>query len=378
MSQGLLRNCTTKAADAIQMSVMEVANLRKSVVPAEAVLMALIEQKDSIAIKIFDELKEDTGEIRRRIVDAVGQVIQELPEFAPQQVANIKISGDVQHLFEAAERERRRFGDSYISTAALFLGCFAEEVQPTRKILFDVNISYDSVSAAYEAIRGKLKISHKDDESKQSFLEQYATDLTALARRGELDPVIGRDDEISQVVQILSRRKKNNPVLIGEPGVGKTVIVEGLAQQIAKAEVPEYLLNKRIMSLEIGNLIAGAKMQGEFEERLRNVISEVTHSGGNIILFVDELHTVVGAGRTGGSLDASNMLKPALARGLLQCIGATTNKEFKQYIESDKALARRFQPVRVNPPSVEHTIKILEGLKKNTRRTIKFNILKKP
>ncbi|NBQ53696.1 MAG: AAA family ATPase, partial [Proteobacteria bacterium] len=216
---------------------------------------------------------------------------------------------------------------------------------------------------ALSAIRGNLKIDQKDDESRQSMIDKYTTDMTALARRGALDPVIGREPEIERVIEILSRRKKNNPVLIGEPGVGKTVIVEGLAQRIIAANVPEHLLNKRVLSLEMGSLIAGAKMQGEFEERLKTIIDEVVSSAGEIIVFIDELHTVVGAGRSGGGLDASNMLKPALARGLMQCIGATTNREYKQYIESDKALERRFQPVRVPQPTVAQTVEILKGLR---------------
>ena len=229
--------------------------------------------------------------------------------------------------------------------------------------MLDCGLDQETSLGALKATRGSLTIDRKDDESRQSFLEKYTTDITAMARKGILDPVIGRDEEIARVIEILSRRKKNNPVLIGEPGVGKTVIAEGLAQKIASADVPEYLLNKRVLSLEMAALIAGAKMQGEFEERLKTVIDEVVDSSGEIILFIDELHTVVGAGRTGGGLDASNMLKPTLARGTLQCMGATTLKEYKQYIESDKALERRFQPVTVNQPTVEQTVQILRGIR---------------
>jgi len=241
-------------------------------------------------------------------------------------------------------------------------------VAPTKQILEDAGLTYESVSAALNVLRGNTKVTEKDAETRRSFLDQYTTDITAMARRGELDPVIGRDEEVKQVIHILSRRKKNNPILIGEPGVGKTVIVDALAQQIASADVPEYLLNKRVLSLEMGALIAGAKMQGEFEERMKNIIDEVTASAGDTILFVDEIHTVVGAGRSGGSLDASNMLKPALAKGLLQCLGATTLKEYKQYIESDKALERRFQPVKVEQPTVEQTIGILKGLQERYQK----------
>ena len=211
---------------------------------------------------------------------------------------------------------------------------------------------------AYDEIRGSKKVMVKDAESKTSVLDEYTTDLTELARKEQVDPVIGREEEIEAVIQIISRRKKNNPILVGEPGVGKTVIAEGLADKIAKAEVPDFLLDKRVLSLEIATLIAGAKLQGEFEERLQKIKDEVIASEGQIILFIDEIHTVVGAGRSGGALDAANILKPALARGDLQCIGATTTKEYKQYIESDKALERRFQVVKVEEPSVEESIVI--------------------
>jgi len=315
LAQNFLRNSTIKVTEALQAAIMELANLRKAVVASEVVLWSLIEQNDSVVLRIFDEMGEDTGELRRKISDRVSAVIQKLPEFRSENVANLKISEDVQNLFSVADEERRRLGDSYISTASLFLGCFSERVPGTKKIFDELNLTYESASAALDALRGNQKVTEKDGETRRSFLEQYTTDITALARRGELDPVIGRESEVTQVIQILSRRKKNNPILIGEPGVGKTVIAEALAQQIANADVPEYLLNKRIVSLEMGALIAGAKMQGEFEERLKNIIDEVVGSSGDIILFIDELHTVVGAGRSGGGLDASNMLKPALAKG---------------------------------------------------------------
>ena len=269
---------------------------------------------------------------------------------------------DVQLLFEQAEKERQKLGDSYISTGSMFLACFDPSVPKTSELLKELGLTYEASSGALANARGNGKVDKKDSETRQSMLDEYTTDITAMARRGILDPVIGRSDEVTRTIEILSRRKKNNPILIGEPGVGKTVIVEGLAQQIVAADVPEYLLNKRVLSLEMGTLIAGAKMQGEFEERLKKIIDEVTASSGEIILFIDELHTVVGAGRTGGGLDASNMLKPALAKGVLQTIGATTIKEYKQFIESDKALERRFQPVQVQQPSVKETIEILKGL----------------
>jgi ATP-dependent Clp protease ATP-binding subunit ClpC len=363
MPQRLLRNATAKVAEALQMAVMELANLRKGLVTAEFLLMALVEQKDSIVRKVFDELGLDTPALRREVADRVLAVAGTLPDLAPGRQANLQLTQDVQNLFAVADEVRRKLGDAYVSTGSLFLACFSAQVPGTRRLLTELGLTEEACSGALSSLRGHTKIDQKDAESRLSMLEAYTTDVTAQARRRELDPVVGREAEIKRVIEILSRRKKNNPVLIGEPGVGKTVIVEGLAQEIVAANVPEYLLDRRVLSLEMGALIAGAKMQGEFEERLKKVVDEIVASEGEIILFIDELHTVVGAGRTGGGLDASNMLKPVLAKGSLQCIGATTLKEYRQYIEADKALERRFQPVRVEPPTVEQTVTILTGLK---------------
>lgn len=366
MPQRLLRNSTVKVAEMLQRAITELAGMRKGVLTVEFILMSLIEQKDSIVLKIFDEMGLDTPNLRRRLTDRIIENTNELPEIhMGTATAAMKVSQEVQTLFDLAEKERKVLEDTYISTAAIFLACFSGDIQRCRQLLEDENLTYERTLEALRNIRGKSKITEKDGESRANILEEYTVDITAQARRGELDPVVGREDEIRRVIEILSRRKKNNPILIGEPGVGKTVIVEGLAQQIINADVPEYLLNKRVLSLEISTLIAGAKMQGEFEERLKSVKDEIIASAGEIILFIDEIHTVVGAGRTTGGLDASNMLKPALSRGLLQCIGATTLKEYKQYIETDKALERRFQQVKIGEPSVEQAIRILEGLKPN-------------
>ena len=363
MVQRLLKISTVKVTEALQAALMEYANQKKSVVGSEGILIALIDQKDSVVTRIMKELNLDAAELRSQIVDRALVYINEMPQFHQGQIGQIRMTKDVENLFEAADRERRRLGDTFISTGALFLASFDRSVPGNSKILDEVGLNYEDASKAFDQIRGNHKITDREEESRQSALQEYTIDLTALARKGELDPVIGRDNEIERVIQILSRRKKNNPMLVGEPGVGKTVIAEGLANRIAAADAPEYLLNKRIISLEIATLLAGAKMQGEFEERLKNIRDEVIASQGSIILFIDEIHTVVGAGRASGALDASNMLKPALARGQLQCIGATTNREYKQYIESDKALARRFEAVRIEEPSVEDTIQILEGIK---------------
>jgi len=364
MPQRFLKNSTMKVAEVLQKTITELANLRKGLVTSEFLLLTLFEQKDSIAIRLIAEVGADVEATRRSITEAVLDHINTIPPLQLRDASgSLRLSKDVANLFEVAEKERSKFGDGYISTGTLFLAFFDKSVPGTSQLLSQVGLDYEKMRAALKNLRGNTKVNQKDSESRQSTLDEYTTDITSLARRGSLDPVLGRDPEIARVIEILSRRKKNNPILVGEPGVGKTVIVEGLAQKIAMAEVPEFLLNKRILSLEMGSLIAGAKMQGEFEERLKSIRDEVVASAGSIILFIDEIHTVVGAGRSGGGLDASNMLKPALARGLLQCVGATTNKEFKQYIESDKALERRFQKVKVEEPSVEETIEILKGLK---------------
>ena len=364
MPQRLLKNSTVKVAELVQKTIAELANLRKGIVTAEVILFNLIDLKDSIALKIFEEMGLDVDSVRSDLTDKLLNHINTIPSMQlGRQTGALRLSQEVQNLFEVAEKERQKMGDGYISTGTLFLAFFHESIGSTKLLLEEHGIDYEKAAEALKTLRAGTKINQKDAESRQSLLDEYTTDITAMARRGMLDPVIGREDEIARLMEILSRRKKNNPILVGEPGVGKTVIIEGLAQQIVNADVPEYLLNKKVLSLEMGHLIAGAKMQGEFEERLKAIKDEVIASAGQIILFIDEIHTVVGAGRSGGGLDASNMLKPALAKGLLQCIGATTNKEYKQYIESDKALERRFQKVKVEEPTVEQTISILEGVK---------------
>ena len=365
MPQRLLRNSTIKVAEVLQKAITDLASMRKALVTVEYIMLALVEQKDSIVLKIFDELKLETDEVRKKITRQVLDSLNKIPEINTDNTStmSMKVSREVQILFERADRERAGLGDTYVSTAAMFLACFDPGLIKTQEILSKNQIHYEGCVKALKQIRGNSKITQKDAESRASVLEEFTTDMTALARKGQLDPVIGRGHEIKRVIEILSRRKKNNPILIGEPGVGKTVVVEGLAQQIVNGDVPEYLLDKKILSLEIATLLAGAKMQGEFEERLKSVRDEVIASAGDIILFIDEIHTVVGAGRSGGGLDASNMLKPALARGMLRCLGATTLKEYKQYIESDKALERRFQAVKIDEPDKEQAIEILKGLK---------------
>ena len=362
MTQRLLRSATVKVGDLLQQVIVEVARLDRAVITGEFVLMCLIEQKDSIVLRIFDDLELDTVGLRDKIVSAVLRHAESLPRIEGEHQSTLRVMQDVQNLFDSADRKRRSYGDTYISTGVVFLACFDDSVPRTSNLLKSLGISYEACKESLEGFRGTGKVTQREDETRQSVLDKYTTDITALARKGVLDPVIGRETEITRVIEILSRRKKNNPVLIGEPGVGKTVIIEGLAQQIIAGDVPDYLLNKKILLLEVGTLIAGAKMQGEFEERLDNIKKEIIAAVGEIILFIDELHTVVGVGRSGGGLDASNMLKPALAKGLLQCVGSTTNREFKQYIRSDKALERRFQPISVAEPNLTQTVAILRGL----------------
>ena len=365
MLQKYIRYCTKKVLDAINIATMELVNMGHAVFTTEFLLLGLLVQNDSSIITIMEQLKLDTDRLKKRLTDDIFASLEnQTTKIAKAGNIQLTISGEVDKVFELALQESKTMGDKLISTEALFLALFDSQSGKVSEILKDAGLAKENVKSAIDEIRGGRKVVNQDDESKLDVLKEYTLDLLELARQGELDPVIGREKEIERIIQILSRRKKNNPVLIGEAGVGKTVIVEGLAQQIVAAEVPQSLLSKKILSLDMAALIAGASVRGEFEGRLKSIRDTIIDSGGRIILFIDELHTVVGVGGgASGGMGAPDILKPALARGQLQLIGATTYDDYRKHIESDRALARRFQTVQVNAPGIDDTRKILEGLK---------------
>ncbi len=348
---------TVKAQQALQDAQERAARLSHQVITGLHLLAALVSQPDGIVPPLLSKL----GVRSERIAADVDGELSSLPTV--RGAAETYLGPGAEEVLRQAFKEADAFKDEYVSTEHLLLALAEQKGQPAQRILASHGVTREAVLRALSALRGSQRITDPDPESKFQALERYARDLTELARRGKLDPVIGRDDEIRRVIQVLSRRTKNNPVLIGEPGVGKTAIVEGLAQRIAAGDAPDILKKKRIVQLDLAALVAGAKYRGEFEDRLKAVLKEITESDGQIILFIDELHTLVGAGAAEGAIDASNMLKPPLARGELRCIGATTLNEYKKHIERDPALERRFQQVYVGEPTVEDTISILRGLK---------------
>src|SRR6187551_38772 len=325
----------------------------------EHLLKVLLDDPEGLAAGLIDR----SGGQSRQALQAVDAVLARRPKVSGGGAGQIYLDPALARVFDAAEKAGEKAGDSFVTVERLLLALALEKDSEAGKILAKAGVTPQKLNAAINALRKGRTADSASAENAYDALKKYARDLTQAAREGKLDPVIGRDEEIRRTIQVLSRRTKNNPVLIGEPGVGKTAIVEGLALRIVKGDVPESLKDKKLLSLDMGALIAGAKYRGEFEERLKAVLSEVQAEGGNIILFIDELHTIVGAGKTEGSMDAGNLLKPALARGELHCIGATTLDEYRKHIEKDAALARRFQPVFVNEPTVEDTISILRGLK---------------
>jgi ATP-dependent Clp protease ATP-binding subunit ClpB len=348
---------TMKAQEALQEAQEVAARHENQAVEPIHLLAALVQQQDGVVPPLLARLGIRTEQLTPEIEREIGR-LPKVQGFAQQHLGR-----PLNDILENSFNEATKFKDEYVSTEHLFLAIAAADRDPAGKLLKKQGASYEAILQALAGVRGSQRVTSQNPETTYAALEKYARDLTDLARRSKLDPVIGRDEEIRRVMQILARRTKNNPVLIGEPGVGKTAIVEGLAQRIVSGDVPDVLKTKRLVALDLAALVAGAKFRGEFEDRLKAVLKEISEADGQIILFIDELHTLVGAGAAEGSMDASNMLKPALARGELRAIGATTLNEYKKYIEKDPALERRFQPVLVEEPTVEDTIAILRGLK---------------
>ncbi|MBI2252623.1 MAG: AAA family ATPase, partial [Armatimonadetes bacterium] len=348
---------TERARRAIILAQEEAQRLGNNYIGTEHLLLGIISEGESVAAKVLESLGISLQKVRQEveaIVGKGGQTIQQEMVFTPR----------AKRVIELAFEEARSLAHNYIGTEHLLLGLIREGEGVAARILSNLGIEPAKIRSQITQFLGIESPSPPARERfKTPTLDQYGRDLTLLAKENKLDPVIGRDLEIERVIQILSRRTKNNPALIGEPGVGKTAIVEGLSQRIYRGEIPELLMNKRVVQLDLAALVAGTKYRGEFEERLKRVMEEIKAAGGEIVLFVDELHTMVGAGAAEGAIDASNILKPALSRGELQCIGASTLDEYRKYIEKDAALERRFQPIIVNEPSVEETIEILKGLR---------------
>ncbi len=349
---------THKTQEALQ-HAEELARLRghQGVAPAH-LLLSLLDQPEGVLAPILEKASVDSRALNRSLEESLARLPKVAGNGAPSYV-----TPELAALFQAAQSEAKAMADSYVSGEHLFLAALDRGGAEVVKLLRAAGLDREVVLTALKDVRGNQRVTDQDAESRYQALERFAIDLTAQAQSGKLDPVVGRDEEIRRVMQVLSRRSKNNPVLIGDPGVGKTAVVEGLAQRIVNGDVPEGLKGKRLLSLDVGSLVAGSKFRGEFEDRLKAVLKEVSEASGEIVLFIDELHTVVGAGAAEGAIDASNLLKPALARGELHCVGATTINEYRKHIEKDAALERRFQPVMVDEPSMEDTVSILRGLK---------------
>jgi ATP-dependent Clp protease ATP-binding subunit ClpB len=348
---------TQKMQEALQAAQDLASQSNQQEITNEHFLLALLDQSDGITQPLLEKIGVQPNQLRDRLLTELNR----RPKVTGASV-DLRLSNELRNVLDASEKEMAKLKDEYTSAEHYLLALSSANV-PVAKILKDFGVTRDKLMQALQQVRGSQRVTDQNPEGKYQTLEKYGRDLTQLARRGKIDPVIGRDNEIRRIMQVLSRRTKNNPVLIGDPGVGKTAIVEGLARRIISGDVPESLKNKKLIAVDIGAMVAGAKFRGEFEDRLKAFLKEVTDSQGEIILFIDELHTIVGAGAAEGSVDASNMLKPMLARGELRTIGATTLDEYRKYIEKDAALERRFQPVMVNEPTVEDTIAILRGLK---------------
>src|SRR6476619_2631642 len=359
---------TEKAREAVAAAIELAREHNNPQLEPEHLLVALLEQRDGIIPDLVRKMNADPAHVGRAARELLGRLPSAYGGSEPS------LSPRLNAVTKLAEAEAGRMKDEFVSTEHLFIAVADEGGRsPAAQLLKQPGITHDTILQALTSVRGSQRVTTENPESTYQALERYGRDLTKMAHEKKLDPVIGRDEEIRRVIQVLSRRTKNNPVLIGEPGVGKTAIVEGLAIRIDRGDVPEGLKNKRIVALDMGALVAGAKYRGEFEERLKAVLKEIVDAEGQVVLFIDELHTVVGAGASEGSMDASNMLKPMLARGELHTIGATTLDEYRKYIEKDAALERRFQPVQVGEPTVEDTISILRGLRERYQIHHKVN-----
>lgn len=352
---------TERAQEAAQRAAEIIQRYGHNQIDTEHILLALIEQPQGLITQILDILKVDANPLTERL-DYILKTSPKANIFGGG-AGQIFITPRVKRIIDLANEEANRLKDEYISTEHIFLAILSERSTPAARLLEGAGVTHERVYDSVQQIRGGQRVTDPQAETRFRTLERFSRDLTQMAREGKLDPVIGRDSEILRVIQVLSRRTKNNPVLIGEAGVGKTAIVEGLAQKISNNDVPEILMGKKVVSLDLGAMIAGSRFRGEFEERLKASIEEIQRAEGEVILFIDELHTVVGAGAAQGAMDASNMLKPALSRGELHAIGATTLDEYHKHIEKDLALERRFAPVFVEEPNVEDTIEMLQGLR---------------
>ena len=350
---------TLKAQEVIRSSQELAEKFSHQQIEPEHLVRAILDQKEGVVPPLLGKIGVD----QNRLIQSLEAALEKLPRVSGSGLEQAYISPRTKGVLDRAFGEAEQMKDEYVGLEHILLAVTDEKGGAAARLLAVAGITRDAILKVLVDIRGGQRITDPNPEDKYQALERFSRDLTSIASKGDLDPVIGRDDEIRRILQVLSRRTKNNPVLIGEPGVGKTAIVEGLAQRIVEGDIPETLKDKRVVALDMGALIAGAKYRGEFEDRLKAVLKEVTESHGQIILFIDEMHTLVGAGAAEGAVDASNMLKPALARGELRCVGATTIKEYRKYIEKDAALERRFQPVMVEEPNVEDTISILRGLK---------------